>query len=263
MERTKSKIGFFDREGAFVLEQKSNPTDELVRSKTVSVIRPRRPSRSRTVIKSQSAKTIQELKKPKLRRRSVVITKKTLSHEKSLKSVYRNKSFKLQRHVSFLKQISQAQKEKMEEDNKISEERDRRRIESLRRQRRELKYIRDRFDEEQVKRFGRQYVSWKSVESDRLNRRSEEYGLPDNIYDDRYDKTLKDLSQKAKINRKPKSFHQFATWMKNIKRFENLLNPQMSANLEKQLAKQNKSIVEGIDTVELAGLSNGKTNTSM
>ncbi|XP_071828076.1 uncharacterized protein [Apostichopus japonicus] len=263
LERTKSKIGFFNRDGAFVLDDEADPPAQLARSETVSVIRPRR-AKSRTILTSQSAKTMKEIKKkPKLRRRAVVITKKTLSHEKSLKSVYGNRSFKLQRHVTFLKHITQAQKDRMEEENQMSEEKSRARIESLRRQRRELKEIRDRFDEEQVTRFRRQYVSWKSVEADRLNRNSEEYGLPDNIYDDRYDKTLKELSQKSTVNRKTRPFRQVATWMKNIKRFERLLNPQMSVNLENQLAKQNKALVEGIDIVELAnGIPNDVTQSS-
>ncbi|KAJ8026108.1 hypothetical protein HOLleu_33854 [Holothuria leucospilota] len=258
LERSKSKIGFFNREGNFILDEDADPHEDLVRSKTVSSIRPRR-SPPKRIMTSQSAKTIKEMKKPKLRRRPVVITKKTLSHEKSLQSVYGNRSFKLQRHVSFLKQLTEAQKEKMEEENKMEEERARQRTESWKRQRMELKKIRDRFDEEQVKRFGRQYVSWKSVETDRLNRKSEEYGLPDNIYDDRYDKTLKENSSKFRTNRKPKSFHQFATWMKNIKRFENLLNPKLGTNLEKQLQNQSKTIVEGIDTVELAAKGNDLT----
>ena len=108
--------------------------------------------------------------------------------------------------------------------------------------------VRDNFDAEQVKRFKRQYVSWKSVETERLKGSREIYGLPDNIYDDRYDRTLKVVPFKKKGEKK--TFNQYATWVKNIKRFENMLNPSIRGNPE-VMKSQAPAIVEGIDTVEL------------
>ena len=102
-----------------------------------------------------------------------------------------------------------------------------------------------------MKRFTRQYVSWKSVETERLTKTRTIYGLPDNIYDDRYDRTLKDVASEKKVKGKKKEFKQYATWIKNIKRFESMLNPDLVGNPENNNKNQMPAIVEGIDTVQL------------
>ena len=115
--------------------------------------------------------------------------------------------------------------------------------------------MRDRFDEEQVRRFRHQYVSWKSVEEDRLNHSSEKYGLPDFIYEDRYEKTLKKIPEAAATasssKKSPRTFKKYAAWVRNIQVFEKLLNPKVGLNMEEAFKTKNKTIVEGIDTVKL------------
>ena len=115
--------------------------------------------------------------------------------------------------------------------------------------------VRDSFDADQVKRFKRQYVSWKSVETERLKGTRETYGLPDNIYDDRYDRTLKEVTTKG-VKGKKKKFKQYASWVKNIKRFESMLNPSILGNPE-NMKTQMPAIVEGIDTVQLTQKGKG------
>ena len=115
--------------------------------------------------------------------------------------------------------------------------------------------VRDSFDADQVKRFKRQYVSWKSVETERLKGTRETYGLPDNIYDDRYDRTLKEVTTKG-VKGKKKTFKQYASWVKNIKRFESMLNPSILGNPE-NMKTQMPAIVEGIDTVQLTQKGKG------
>ncbi|XP_038070675.1 uncharacterized protein LOC119739718 isoform X2 [Patiria miniata] len=182
-------------------------------------------------------------------RKPVIITRKSVVKQKTLQSVYGNKTYKYQRQVRVLQKMEQIQRKEVEEYNRELKEKEKQRMDSIVRQRMALKVVRDKFDEEQVRRFRRQYVSWKSVEEDRLNRTSETYGLPDFIYDDRYEKTLK--TPPASSKKAPKKFQKYATWVRNIKVFERLLNPKIGGNLEEVFKTNTKTIVEGIDTVKL------------
>ncbi|XP_022091723.1 uncharacterized protein LOC110979884 isoform X2 [Acanthaster planci] len=202
---------------------------------------------------SQSTSTTLTSKPPatqkKRFRKPVIITRKSLVKQKTLQSVYGNKTYKLQRQVRVLQKMEQVQKKEVEDYNRELKEKEKQKMDSVVRQRMALKRVRDKFDEDQVRRFRRQYVSWKSVEEDRLHRSSEVYGLPDFIYEDRYEKTLKETSTVTK--KAPKKFQKYATWVRNIKVFEKLLNPTVGGNLEEVFKTNTKTIVEGIDTVKL------------
>eukprot|EP00057_Strongylocentrotus_purpuratus_P015579 XP_011670053.1 PREDICTED: uncharacterized protein LOC105441034 [Strongylocentrotus purpuratus] len=133
---------------------------------------------------SWKSTTSSETSKKPLRQRPTIITKKTLARQKFYNSVYNNQHYKIQRQTAFLKKVEKAQLKIDDEKTREIANAQERKHESVVRQYQTLKHIRDKFDEEQVKRFSRQYVSWRSVEEDRLNRQSSMYGLPDNIYED-------------------------------------------------------------------------------
>ncbi|XP_071492440.1 uncharacterized protein [Diadema antillarum] len=254
--RRQTKHGHFTASGEFVAANDDGEQSEIsaVTAATKDTKTSTTSRRSHASNASSGAKTKDGAKKP-FKRRPVIITKKTLARQKFYNSVYNNQRFKLQRQVIFLKKVENAQ-EKIHDDRvRQAQELERRKSESIVKQYQALKHIRDRFDEEQVKRFSRQYVSWRSVETDRLKRNSVAYGLPDNIYEDRYDKTLKELPTIKKApqqNSGDKKFSRFARWVKNIKKFELILKPNTGAGLEDSLLQSTKgALVEGKDIVEL------------
>ncbi|XP_071792814.1 uncharacterized protein [Asterias amurensis] len=213
-----------------------------------------RDSQSTSTTQQSRVKPGKPVKKKRIRR-PVIITRKSVIKQKSLQSVYGNKTVKYQRQIRVLKKMEQVQRKEIEEFNQELKDKQNQRMASVVRQRMALKRARDRFDEEQVRRFRNQYVSWRSVEEKRLNTSSEIYGLPDFIYEDRYEKTLKKIpeSEEATSSKKtPKKFQKYATWVRNLKVFESMLNPKVRGNVEGLFqAKKVKTIVEGIDTVKL------------
>ncbi|XP_072177436.1 uncharacterized protein [Diadema setosum] len=254
--RRQTKHGHFTASGEFVTANDDGEQSEIsaVTAATKDTKTSTTSRRSHASNASSGVKTKDGAKKP-FKRRPVIITKKTLARQKFYNSVYNNQRFKLQRQVIFLKKVENAQ-EKIHDDRvRQAQVLEKRKSESIVKQYQALKHIRDRFDEEQVKRFSRQYVSWRSVETDRLKRNSVAYGLPDNIYEDRYDKTLKELPTIKKApqqNSGDKKFSRFARWVKNIKKFELILKPNTGAGLEDSLLQSTKgALVEGKDIVEL------------
>nr|XP_054766662.1 uncharacterized protein LOC129273622 [Lytechinus pictus] len=261
LQRRHTKTGFFTSSGEFVTNDEEGKQSEV----SVETSRTKRTDASTATLKSNvsgsttsaiSTTSSENSTKP-LRRRPVIITKKTLARQKFYNSVYNNQHYKIQRQTAFLKKVENAQLKVDDEKNREYIDTKKKKHESVVRQYQTLKRIRDKFDEEQVKRFSRQYVSWRSVEEDRLNRQSSQYGLPDNIYEDRYDKTLKEIPKltkpKSKSNLKSdKKFSRFARWVQNIRRFERILKPNIGAGLEESMLRSTKgALVEGKDIVEL------------
>ncbi|XP_041477545.1 uncharacterized protein LOC121425532 isoform X2 [Lytechinus variegatus] len=261
LQRRHTKTGFFTSSGEFVTNDEEGKQSEV----SVETSRTKRTDASTATLKSNvsgsttsaiSTTSSENSRKP-LRRRPVIITKKTLARQKFYNSVYNNQHYKIQRQTAFLKKVENAQLKIDDEKNREYMDTKKKKYESVVRQYQTLKRIRDKFDEEQVKRFSRQYVSWRSVEEDRLNRQSSQYGLPDNIYEDRYDKTLKEIPKltkpKSKSNLKSdKKFSRFARWVQNIRRFERILKPNIGAGLEESMLRSTKgALVEGKDIVEL------------
>eukprot|EP00057_Strongylocentrotus_purpuratus_P006569 XP_011661043.1 PREDICTED: uncharacterized protein LOC100888995 [Strongylocentrotus purpuratus] len=265
MQRRRTKTGFFTSSGEFVTNDEdgkqsevSAETSRTKRTEATTTTRRSNVSGSTTSTKSSwKSTTSSETSKKPLRQRPTIITKKTLARQKFYNSVYNNQHYKIQRQTAFLKKVEKAQLKIDDEKTREIANAQERKHESVVRQYQTLKHIRDKFDEEQVKRFSRQYVSWRSVEEDRLNRQSSMYGLPDNIYEDRYDKTLKEIPKlkKPKPKSNPKSdkkFSRYVRWVKNIRRFERILKPNIGAGLEDSMLRSTHgALVEGRDIVEL------------
>ncbi|XP_071947651.1 uncharacterized protein [Antedon mediterranea] len=184
----------------------------------------------------------------KNKHKAQILSQNNVKTEKQLNGVYANNNYKMQRQARVLKKVEDVQYNKVQDINEEITKREMMRNHSILAQREHLKLLRDKFDAEQVKRFKNQYVSWKSVETDRLARSSEAYGLPENIYVDRYSKELQPVA--AKIPAK-KTFKLMATRVRNIQRFRLILNPKTTSDPDKVLKVSDKLLVEGIDTVQL------------
>ncbi|XP_033122384.1 uncharacterized protein LOC117121337 isoform X2 [Anneissia japonica] len=184
-----------------------------------------------------------------------IFSQKNAQTEKQLQSVYNNNTYRTQRQTRVLNKVEEVQYKKVQDFNRESTQREFLRTNSILAQRKHLKLLRDRFDAEQVKRFKNQYVSWKGVENDRLDKGSEAYGLPDNIYLDRYSKEIQPVTAKTYPK---KTFKAMASRVRNIQKFRLILDPKSTYEPEKVLKVSNKLLIEGIDTVQLPETDNKK-----
>ncbi|XP_077992430.1 uncharacterized protein LOC144446523 isoform X2 [Glandiceps talaboti] len=186
---------------------------------------------------------------PKRPTRPIIITRKSIVQSQMLQSVYNNRSFKKLRHSRILKQFEDIELKDVSHHNKEIQEKEKAAKESRDKQKKALKRLRSRFDEEQVQRFKTQYVTWKSVEHERRGRGTEKYGLPETIDDDELTKLVSRRREEAPR----KKYRQTRTREENIKRFSKLLNPKLGPEPDggKSATIPTQALLEGIDTIDL------------
>ena len=108
------------------------------------------------------------------------------------------------REKQFYEKLAQIQLDEYRRRYEMLERNERKRLESLFRQREQLKQLRKKFEKDAWRRFMTQYVTSKVVEAEFSNRK--EYGLPNTLDKDLYARRKRmddvDLSTKEKMNKK-------------------------------------------------------------
>ena len=159
-----------------------------------------------------------------------------------IRSVYDKdtEKYRKTRERRFYDRVQQVQREKWKEDNAEYRRRQQRARESKERQARQLKRVRGRFDEEQVRRFNSQYVTGKVLEHEWQTRHI--YGLPDNLTDaPQYAAKLR-----PQVKRPQPVFDPEQKLQKNRRRYKRLFRVKRGPR-----AKTPK--MEGIDTIVVGG----------
>ncbi|XP_067656711.1 golgin subfamily A member 6-like protein 25 isoform X2 [Haliotis asinina] len=112
-----------------------------------------------------------------------VLTLREADAYKKMNSVYGTDSFRKKRKSYLLQKLITVELDQIKEHNQTVQERERKRVESKRRQQKQLNHLRKRFKDQQYRRFRSQYVTSRVLEHEKMNRNL--YGLPEEYAPDR------------------------------------------------------------------------------
>ncbi|XP_066277111.1 uncharacterized protein [Branchiostoma lanceolatum] len=169
-----------------------------------------------------------------------ILTHREVQTYTKLKSVYLNDTWQKQRRNFILQKLEDIQLEEVKRYAKDVQQRKKRLMETIETQKKQLADVRQKYEDEQLQRFRSQYVTWKSVETEKLTRHI--YGLPEDLN--------KDMVPKTKLRRKSKPpkkrWRQAAQRAINVKKFASILKPTGTRPVELK-----DPLMDGIDTVLL------------
>ncbi|XP_035673885.1 uncharacterized protein LOC118414154 isoform X1 [Branchiostoma floridae] len=169
-----------------------------------------------------------------------ILTPREVQTYSKLKSVYLNDTWQKQRRNFILQKLEDIQLEEVKRYARDVQHRKKRLLETIETQKKQLADVRQKYENEQLQRFRSQYVTWKSVETEKLTRHI--YGLPEDLNKDMVPKT--NLKRKSKPPKK--RWRQAAQRAVNVKKFASILKPTGTRPVELK-----DPLMDGIDTVLL------------
>ncbi|XP_078669868.1 uncharacterized protein LOC144910535 isoform X2 [Branchiostoma floridae x Branchiostoma belcheri] len=182
-----------------------------------------------------------------------ILTPREVQTYTKLKSVYLNDTWQKQRRNFILQKLEDIQLEEVKRYARDVHQRKKRLLETIETQKKQLADVRQKYENEQLQRFRSQYVTWKSVETEKLTRHI--YGLPEDLNKDMVPKT--NLKRKSKPPKK--RWRQAAQRAVNVKKFASILKPTGTRPVELK-----DPLMDGIDTVLLdTDLSSAKPKKKM
>ncbi|KAI8499417.1 hypothetical protein Bbelb_224680 [Branchiostoma belcheri] len=182
-----------------------------------------------------------------------ILTPREVQTYTKLKSVYLNDTWQKQRRNFILQKLEDIQLEEVKRYARDVHHRKKRLLETIETQKKQLADVRQKYENEQLQRFRSQYVTWKSVETEKLTRHI--YGLPEDLNKDMVPKT--NLKRKSKPPKK--RWRQAAQRAVNVKKFASILKPTGTRPVELK-----DPLMDGIDTVLLdTDLSSAKPKKKM
>ncbi|XP_046380278.2 DNA ligase 1-like isoform X2 [Haliotis rufescens] len=110
-------------------------------------------------------------------KKEYVLTLREADAYKKINSVYGSDSFRKKRKSYLLQKLMTVEVDQIKIHNQSVRERERKKVESKRRQQKQLHHLRRRFKDQQCRRFRSQYVTSRVLEHEKMNRKL--YGLPE------------------------------------------------------------------------------------
>ena len=189
---------------------------------------------------------------PPWHRKEYVLTRNEVDMYNHIHDVYGNGDHKKVRAKKFYDKLEELQLEKWKKgwDKELDK---RLRMDNTKRnQQRQLKHVRDKFEEDRYKRYMSQYVTTRVLDYEWATRHV--YGLPEDINEDPQNK----VKLKRRKSRIGQTFDTDVQHKKNKKRYDSMFNVRQGPDWDKN---QKRPKMAGVDTVELD--DGGKQNITL
>lgn len=177
---------------------------------------------------------------PPWHRKEYVLNEREVDMYNHLKVIYgdRTTSFKKSRQLEFYEKLEKLQQNEAKKHNSFLRDKKKQRERAKLKQQRQLKFVRDKFEEEQVSRFRNQYVTTRILQHEWTTRHV--YGLPEDLRDDGGASKIKRRTEKAKEI--PEDIRE-----QNVRRFRRLFDVHCGLSLESLKQPKLGKLFEGLN----------------